>query len=253
MRDAKWPVVLLLFLCSVAMRAEKVQQLSPSNYVNDFAHVLTPDTTERLNTMCREIDEKAQAQISVVTINSLEGEPIEDFANQLFRQWGIGGKKSNRGVLILFAMQDRQYRVEVGYGLEGILNDAKVGTLAREAVPQLRVGDFSGAALYLTGRIADVIAADAQAEPVSGLPPARAPAVDYPPHHSAPPMGLILGGIGLIFVLMLFPGGRTLLWLLLAAVFSGRGGGYSGGGGGGGGFGGFGGGSSGGGGASGSW
>ncbi|MEO8727399.1 MAG: TPM domain-containing protein, partial [Acidobacteriaceae bacterium] len=181
--------------------------------------------------------------------------PIEDFANRLFRQWGIGGKKSNRGVLILFAMQDRRYRVEVGYGLEGILNDAKVGTLGREAVPQLRVGDFSGAALFLTGRIADVIAADAHVEPPSGLPQARAPAADsadYPPHHSPPPIGLILGGLALLFVLMLFPGGRTLLWLLLAATFSGRGGGYSGGGGGGG-FGGFGGGSSGGGGASGEW
>ena len=250
----RWLAILLLCLCSGVLRAEKVDQLSPSNYVNDFAQVLTADTQQRLNSELHDLDQRAGAQVSVVTVKSLEGEPIEDFANQLYRKWGIGGKKSNRGVLILFAIQDRHYRVEVGYGLEGILNDAKVGTLAREAVPQLRANDFSGAATFLTGRVADVIAEDANVEPVSGLPPAR-----YPPHHEGIPFPVILGGLGVLFLLMLFPGGRTLLWLLLSAIFSGRGGSYGrgsyggGGGGDGGGFGGFGGGSSGGGGASGSW
>ena len=249
--------MLLLCLCSSVLRAEKVDQLTPSNYVNDFAQVLTPDTQQRLNSELKDLDQRAGAQVSVVTVKTLEDQPIEDFANQLFRKWGIGGKKSNRGVLILFAIQDRRYRVEIGYGLEGILNDAKVGTLAREAVPQLRANDFSGAALFLTGRIADVIAQDANVEPVSGLPPARAPAGHYPPRHQGIPLPVFFGGLGILFLLMLFPGGRTLLWLLLSAIFSGRGGSYGrgsyGGDGDGGGFGGFGGGSSGGGGASGSW
>ncbi len=245
----------MFLLCALGVvRAETVQQLVPTNYVDDFAHVLDAQTQQRLNEMGREIDHRANAQIAVVTVKSLEGTPIEDFASQLFKKWGIGGKKTDRGVLILFAVEDRHYRVEVGYGLEGILNDAKVGTFAREMIPQLRAGDYSGAATALTGRIADVIAEDAKIEPVSGLPAPRAPdtGTRVQTGSSGPSLLTIVVGIVVVLFLLLLPGGRTLLWLLFSMLIGG------GGGGGrdddrGGGFGGFGGGSSGGGGASGEW
>lgn len=257
--------VLLLF---VAAWAEPIKDLKPTGYVNDFAHVLDPGTVAQIEDICGQIDHKANAQIALVTINTLDGADIESYAVNLFHQWGIGGKASNRGVLILYAIRDHRARIEVGYGLEPILPDGKVGGFQREAIPLMRSGDYSQALLLVTGRVADVIASDAGIQLTNSMP--RAPAPDV--HERA--RGISLGGIIAIIVvilIILFTPLRSLLfWILFSNTFGGRGGwgggGYSGGGfggfgggdggfsgGGGGGFGGFGGGSSGGGGASSSW
>jgi uncharacterized protein len=106
------------------------------------------------------VDDKARAQIAVVTIKSLDGLEASVFANQLFKKWGVGHKGDNRGVLILVAVNDHKYWTEVGYGLEPILPDGKIGGFGREMVPKFRAGDFSGAILHLTVQIAEVIAAD---------------------------------------------------------------------------------------------
>jgi uncharacterized protein len=249
-------IFLAMFLfAAVWLRAEPVSQLHPSNYVNDFAHVLSAQTVSELNDVCQQLDQKAHAQIAVVTINSLDGNDIESYAVDLFKQWGIGSKSTNRGVLILFAIQDHKYRTEVGYGLEPILPDGKVGGFGREAVPLLKQGDYNGAVRLVTLRVADTIAKDAGIQ----LTGAEAPAEP----SSEPSAGIPLGGIILfiivLIIVLVFRPLRSLLWLLLFSNFGGgyRGGGGSWGGGGfgggGGGFGGFGGGSSGGGGASGSW
>jgi uncharacterized protein len=243
---------ILVLWISVLMYAEPVAQLHPTDYVNDFAHVLDQTTIAQLDSICQQIDQKAHAQIAVVTINSLDGSDIESYAVDLFHKWGVGSKATNRGVLILLAVKDRRYRIEVGYGLEPILPDGKVGGFGREAVPLLRQNDYKGAVLLLTSRVANVIAQDAGVQ-LTGAQ-ARAP-TPYP----GP--GISVGGILLLVIVILIilftPLRRLLFWWFL---FGGRGyGGYSGGGwggggfGGGGGWGGFGGGSSGGGGASGSW
>jgi uncharacterized protein len=241
---------LLVSLASF-LHAEPVSQLKPTNYVNDFAGVLNPSTVAQLNSLCQQIDEKAHAQIAVVTIKSLDGSDIESYAVALYKQWGIGSKATDHGVLILLATQDRRYRVEVGYGLEPILPDGKVGGFGREAVPLLKQIDYDGAMALLTMRVADVIAQDAGIQLTGSRP--RAPTAQQEPNKG-------LSVVGIIFLIVVFlilvstPFGRLLLFSML---LGGRGGGgYSGGGGfggGGGGFGGFGGGSSGGGGASGSW
>jgi uncharacterized protein len=252
-------LIALLLLCVVTLAAERVDQLTPSNYVNDFAHVLDEAAQQRLNALCQQIDQRAHAQLSVVTVQTVEDDPIDDFANRLYQKWGIGDKKTDRGVLILLAVRDRHYRVEVGYGLEGILNDAKVGTFGREAVPQLRLGDYAGAVTSLTGRVADVIAADANIEPVSGLPALQeAPARHLRARNQVQVPGwVMMAGTFLFLLMMLTSPGRALFWLLLSSLLSGGGGGggWSSGGGDrdGDSFGGFGGGRSGGGGASGDW
>jgi hypothetical protein len=107
--------VLLLSLDTLTW-PESVSQLQPTGYVNDFAHVLDPATTAQINDMCQQIDAKAHAQIVLVTINSLDGSDVETFAVDLFKRWGIGSKSTDRGVLILYAIQDHRARVEVGYG-----------------------------------------------------------------------------------------------------------------------------------------
>jgi uncharacterized protein len=232
------------------LHAEPISQLKATDYVNDFAHVLDQNTIAQLDGICQEIDQKAHAQIAVVTVRSLDGSDIESYAVALFKKWGVGSKSTDHGVLILLATQDRQYRIEVGYGLEPILPDGKVGGFGREAAPMLKQNDYNGAVSLMTSRVADVIAQDAGIQLTSALP--SAPAVGREPNTGLSIAGIIvLIIIGLI--LLSTPFGRLLLWSLL---LGGRGGGYGGGGGfggGGGGFGGFGGGGSGGGGASGSW
>ena len=129
-------VALALFLILVpAAQAEPISQLKPTGYVNDFAHVLDQNTIAQIDEICRQIDEKAHAQIAVVTIHSLDGEEIESYAVDLFHQWGVGNKSTDRGVLILYAINDHRARIEVGYGLEPILPDGKVGAFQREAIP----------------------------------------------------------------------------------------------------------------------
>jgi uncharacterized protein len=252
--------------------AEPIASLRPSNYVNDFAGVLDAATAARLNDLCQQVDQKAQAQISVVTVKSLDGQDAVSYAVALYQKWGIGTKGKDRGVLILLATEDRRYQIQVGYGLEPILPDGKVGGFGREAVPLLKNGDYGGAVTLLTARVASVIAEDAGV--TFENQPRLAPARERP----APRLGA--GAVIFVLFLVFFvlipivraifrggggPGGGGgglgfLLGMLLGSGGGfGRGGGYGGGGfggfggGGGGGFGGFGGGSTGGGGAGGSW
>jgi uncharacterized protein len=259
-------VVAILLLCFIAPAfAEPVSQLHPTNYVNDFAHVLSASSEDSLNDLCKQIDDKAHAQIAVVTIGSLDGRDIESYAVDLFKQWGIGSKGTNRGVLILVAIHDHKYRTEVGYGLEPILPDGKVGGFGREAVPFFRQNNYDGGVRLMTTRVAEVIASDAGVQLTGASTPEP---VQREPESS--PISTIVG-----FILLLVIGGPLLaiLWAISRlggsrnrrGGWSGWGGGFGGGGwgggdwggggfgSGGGGFGGFGGGSSGGGGASGSW
>ena len=249
-------LVVIILAFAVALRSEPVSQLRPTDYVNDFAHVLDQATIAQLDDICRQVDQKAHAQIAVVTVKSLDGSDIESYAVDLYKQWGIGSKATNHGVLILVATEDHRYRIEVGYGLEPILPDGKVGGFGREAVPLLRQDDYRGAISVMVSRVAEVIAQDAGVQ-LTGLRPA-APVAS----QKESGQGLSTGGIAIIFiviiVLLATRFGRSLLlgFFLGGGGWGGRNSGWGGGGfggGGGGGFGGFGGGSSGGGGASGSW
>ena len=176
------PLFFLLLLCVPAARAEQVKNLKPQGYVNDFAGVLSAQAKDKLTALCTEVDQKAKAQIAIVTVSSLEGEPVEQFSIDLATAWGIGPKQKDRGILILVAPNDHKYRVEVGYGLEPILPDGKVGGFGREAVPLLRQNDYSGAVLLITQRVAQVIAADQKVtlDTLSGVSPPE-PESENPP------------------------------------------------------------------------
>jgi uncharacterized protein len=270
-RLARFSAILWILLGAAAwVSAEPIASLHATNYVNDFASVLDSATEDRLNDLCRQVDQKAQAQIAVVTVKSLDGQDAVSYAVALYQKWGIGAKGKDRGVLILLATEDRKYWITVGYGLEAILPDGKVGGFGREAVPLLKKGDYAGAVTLMTTRVASVIAEDA------GVTLDNQPRAAAPEQQPAPGVGVgtILLLIFVIFFVvipilrMIFrgSGGSGCLGLLLG-MFLGSGGGassggswggYGGGGfggfgGGGGGFGGFGGGSTGGGGAGGSW
>ena len=153
---AKWRlgVFAVLALLVLSAQAEPIASLKPTGYVNDFAHVLDQNTIAQMDEICRQIDEKAHAQIAVVTVHSLDGSDIESYAVDLFHQWGVGSKSNNRGVLILYAIDDHRARIEVGYGLEPILTDGKVGAIPARSGPAHASGNYSQALLLVTTRVA---------------------------------------------------------------------------------------------------
>jgi uncharacterized protein len=256
---SRWlAVVLLIFAPSLVVTAESVATLpAPTGYVNDFAGVLTPSTKSGLENLCTQVDRQAHAQIAVVTVKTLDGDQsIEEFATALEDKWKVGAKGTDRGVLMLFVMTPRRGRIEVGYGLEGILNDAKVGDIGRSMVPAAQQGDYNTAIPLGVTQIARIIATDAGV--TLNL---TQPVHQY--HRQQQPVQLSLtqviiggGAILLILFFLVKTGNMGLIFFLLGNLMGGGGGGFGGGRGrdddrGGGGFGGFGGGSSGGGGASG--
>lgn len=282
LRQSRWIVALMCcLLCFAgAARAETVASIGPpSNYVTDLAGVLNDSTKADLDTLLKALDTQAHAQVFVVTIHKIDNdEPTEQFANELFAKWKPGGAKTDRGVLMLFSIEDHKRWIEVGYGLEGILPDGKVGDIGRDMVPDLQAGNYDGAVRTGVNEVTDVIAKDAG---VTLNTDVRRP-VRRQRQSSGGGFGLF-GFLFVAFVLwMLFRGGRGgggrygggggggfLSGLLIGNLLGGSrgwgggggygggldggGGGWGGGDGGGGGFGGGDGGSSGGGGAGGSW
>jgi uncharacterized protein len=115
----------------------------PVGYVNDFGEMLSSDFRQSLEEDLTKFEEETQAEIAVVTVNSLEGTYIEDYAVRLFEQWGIGKKEEDNGLLILIAKEEREFRIEVGYGLEPIITDGRAGRILREQMtPSFKEGDY---------------------------------------------------------------------------------------------------------------
>lgn len=263
-------LLLVISLAALTGNAQAPIQYKPQGYVNDFANVLSTSARAQLTALCTEVEQKTHAQIAVVTVPSLDGRPIQDYTLDLATQWGVGPKQSNRGILILLAVNDRKYWTQVGYGLEPILPDGKVGGFGREAVPYLRESNYDAALLLLTRRIADVIAQDSGMT-LSGQPPPayRSARSDQGHELSGTATFFLILFVIVIFLALMKRGGgsssgrRGSGWWIGPMIGGsmgrggwgggGFGGGGFGGGGGGGGFGGFGGGSFGGGGAGGSW
>lgn len=235
----------------------------PTGYVNDFAGIIDAASADSMNALIAELQAKTQVQVAVVTIPSLEGEVIDPAAEELYKAWGIGSKEKDEGALILLARDERRVRIEVGYGLEGIIPDGKAGSIIRNVMgPDLRADRFGPGLWRGVQAIAAIVAADRGVTLDRGGPIA----IPGASRGSGPPVALIL--FILFFVIssliraQMRPSGwrtrRRRGWYDPWGGFGGGLGGLGGfggmgggGGGGGGGFGGFGGGSSGGGGASG--
>jgi uncharacterized protein len=222
---------------------------SPPNYVVDLAGVIDDGVEARTNTLLRELEARTTAQVVVLTLPTLEGESLEAFSIDLaHNRWKIGQKGKDNGVLLTLAMQERKYRIEVGYGLESVLPDSLVGSLGRQVlVPAFRAGDFGGGIAAMAGELATRVAA-ASGVALSAAPPV---AVRRPGRAAGKPGPLATGLVLLlipIFIYLLIRHPQLLIMMLLSS----RGGSRDSWGGGGGGFGG-GGGGFGGGGSSGSW
>ena len=228
---------------------------SPATLVTDVAGVLTPEQKQALENKLVAIDDSSSNQITVVIIPTLDGYPKEEYANKLFRAWGIGDKKKNNGVLLLIAINDRQIWIEVGYGLEGAIPDiTAINIIDNDIKPAFKAGNYYEGIDQATDNIAKAAVGEYKV----------AKAKKSKNKNNGTVFVLVL-----IMILLFLKGGRggggsnigrsgfsdVATGMLLGSLLGGggRGGGGWGDSGGGGGFGGFGGGSSGGGGAGGSW
>ncbi len=221
---------------------------APSGYVNDFSKVLNGENQGSINALASELDSKTTVQMSVVTIETTQPETIEGYAVKLFKQWGIGQKGKDNGVLFLIVVKDHAVRIEVGYGLEGILTDAICSNIIHQIIiPEFKQGKMSEGIFQGAKAIVSLIAKD------QGITITGEENLVYNNLHQDASNGFWV----IIFIFI-------LIFTFYVSSFrrSGLGwGGYYGGGGfgggssgsSGGGFGGFGGGGSGGGGSSGSW
>jgi uncharacterized protein len=231
--------------------------------VVDDAHILSPEVQADLTRKLAALEAGNSRQLIVVTLPSLQGYDISDYGYQLGRAWGVGQKGTNNGALFIVAPSEHKVRVEVGYGLEGVLTDAMSNViLEREVLPRFKSGDMQGGVVAGTDALIQQLGLDAStAEQRAAQAEQQAAASRYAGRggHANP-----LAGIIVLFVLLWVIGG--ILggrgggggWFLPGLILGGLlgGGGRRDddwGGGGGGGFGGGGGGSFGGGGSSGSW
>jgi uncharacterized protein len=255
-------VIFLVLASPSAAAAEKLKDIQPAGYVTDLAGVISADSKSRLESLSTELEQKAGAQLAVVTVRSLEGETVEQYANELFKQLGVGSKKESRGVLVLVAPTERKYWTEVGYGLEPVINDARAGDAGRLMRSYFLQGNYSAGIEAAAWQLAKYIADD-RGVTLTAAPPVR-PVQRRNDDSSSFPIWPIL--VIIFIVIQVFRaaarnssgrGGRGGGWWIgpmIGGMLGGGGGGFGGSSsGGGGGFGGFGGGSSGGGGAGGSW
>jgi uncharacterized protein len=219
---------------------------SPQQWATDAAGFLSPSALEAVNAQLRSYSQTSGRQVLVYIGKTTGGYPIEEFAVKAFAAWKVGRKGIDDGLVLFIMAEDRKLRIEVGYGLEGVVTDAESSRVINEIlVPRIRAGDNDGAVKgavdSLLGTIEGRPAGDTQPVPESSASKSK-----------VPPIFIIIGIIILLIIFITNP--SFALWLLLNMLSGGRGGGGGGGfgGGGGGGFSG-GGGRSGGGGASGGW
>jgi uncharacterized protein len=154
MRGATYLFVTLLWSTSaVAQTLPK-----PAGRVTDLADVIDAGTEAQIAARLDQLERQTSSEVAVVTVPSLEGVPVDDYAVRLFKEWGIGQAKQDNGVLVLVAPSEREMRIEVGYGLEGILPDGLAGQIIREQfIPRFRDNDYNGGIRDGVARVVDIV------------------------------------------------------------------------------------------------
>ena len=159
-------LVLSFVLLFVAARAQEVPLLYAR--VNDYANLLSDEVELVLNTQLAQHEEATSNQVVVLTINSLEGAVLEDYANTVFNTWALGQADKDNGVLLLISKNDRKMRIEVGYGLEGRLTDSEAGRIIRNTIaPHFKKGEFEAGITAGTLRILEACSSDGSPEATS--------------------------------------------------------------------------------------
>jgi len=204
--------------------AQKPQYPTYVGHVNDFAQVLDAGTKQQLETILNNFENRTGAQIAVVTVPSLQDRPVEEYANELYRAWGIGaksGENKDKGALLLVAPNDRKSRLEVGYGLEGDLPDGLAGEMLRRMRPDFQQKRWSQGITVGVRTLVDTLAQKWNVS-VEGIDQQYA----YAPAPAGDDIGVtgVLGGVLCIFI-------AVIIFILFIFFLVRRGGGGGGGGG----------------------
>ncbi len=221
-------VAWLCLACAAVAQTSPVATLTfpvLSGRVVDDAGLLPAPDREALTQSLADLEAKTKDQLVVVTLKSLQGTTIEDYGYQLGREWGIGQKDKDSGVLLIVAAAERKVRIEVGYGLEGVLTDAATKVIIEGSIlPRFKAGDYPGGIRAGAADIAQLLGGDAGVRQ-----PAQAPATGH--QGTATPVWLVivlgLAAVGLLIVCTVTSGGRlcsTIMQALFVVALSGRGG-----------------------------
>ena len=250
-------ILICIFFLGVCLpcAAQDVVYPSSKGYVNDYADILSAQTAQEIDSICRQIETKTTAQIALVIVNTTKPLEIEQYAVELFQRWGIGQKEKDNGLLLLIAINDRAVRIETGYGLEGAIPDAIASNIISQTIiPEFKQGQYEKGLLLAVLSVADLIAKEYNVsldlnERLSVVRPSEGRQMSPLAMLVYVILFILIFGMrsGLLFFFLLGPTGRKRGGYWYGTGAGGSRGGFSGG------FGGFGGGFSGGGGASGGW
>jgi uncharacterized protein len=243
---------LLLTFKGMHCSAQDITYPSPKGYVNDYTGILGIETSQAIESLCRQVEGKTTAQIAIVLVDTTGPLEIEQYAVELFQKWGIGQKDKDNGLLVLVAVNDKKVRIETGYGLEGAVPDAIASNIIYQIIiPEFKRGQYEKGLLLAVISIADIIAKEynVSLDIDEGLSAAQAQE-----GRRERPLSVLAYAIlfilffgmrsGLLFFFILGPTGRRRGGYWYGSGMGGSRGGFGGG---------FGGGFSGGGGASGGW
>jgi uncharacterized protein len=219
--QASMRLITLLLAASVALAAQTLPK--PTGRIADLANVIDPATEADLDRRLDVLEQKTTAEIAVVTVPSLDGAPVEDYAVRLFKEWGIGQAKSDNGVLVLVAPNEREMRIEVGYGLESVLPDGLAGEIIRDQfIPRFRDNDYNGGIRDGVARVIEIVEKNQvlTAEEIARLNDAGLPDnEDFPEWLMIPFFGLFVTiGAGMVGIGMRT---KTIFPILFGSLFGG--------------------------------
>lgn len=237
------PILIFLCICAFYGIAHAEDAPRERGWVNDYANVIPVEYRDKITALLLELEEKTGSEVAVVTVDSIAPYDEKAYALMLFDKWKIGKIGKDNGVLMLLAVKERRWRIEVGYGLEGLLTDGTCGEIGRNyMVPYFKEAKYAQGLYYGSAAIADIIANDNKVV-LGGLN-----GIEYKNDGKEIPVIAYILFFGAIFIFNIFSkySNRGSRYYHDDSYY---GGGFGGGGSGGGGFGGFGGGSGGGGGA----
>ena len=161
-------LLILLILPIACMTVSATPSPTAAFYVNDMAGVLSAEQEKSMVSAAEQLAKQTGAQVVVLTVTTLDGKDITEYALEIARAWGIGDKEKNNGVLILLSTGDREVRVEVGLGLEGCLPDGKTGRLIDDyAIPYYAQNDFATGTEQLFHAVMNVVCEEYSIDPAS--------------------------------------------------------------------------------------
>ena len=193
-------IAILSIITAVALLTGACAQTpAPQGRISDFANVIDESNRRLIGHVISDLEERTTSEMAVVTIDSTKGEAIEDYANRLHNQWGIGKKGKDNGILLLIAVSDRKLKIEVGYGLEGSVPDGFAGDVIRNTItPHFKQGRFGDGIYAGALRLAQKIETDA------GVAPPQQQSPTAPPTSGtsyAGPLARLFAGFAAVMVL----------------------------------------------------